>query len=113
MKINFEIRNAERSPYTGIYIFPYELRIVDEHLLPQTAVKQRCALNGHLMEIDDRIVVRGGISDQLPISLHKEWAEDMEKKQHTWACCFHWDGLLLTAFREKAYIENCQNIIQL
>lgn len=118
--ISFTIKNTEIEPYK-IYTLPYE---IIEHSQYLTAEKQRCKLNGYELNINDRVVVRGEISSQLPVALHREWAENIEDvkkhtwgvpedKRHTWVCCFHWDGYSLTSFPEKAWIENCQSIIYL
>ena len=105
--ILFTIQNVSQE-IGKIYTLPYE--IIEHYTPPHSDVAQKCALNGYILDIDDRVVVEGQISEQLPVNLHETWATESEG---TWRCGFLWDGSTLTSYPQDSWIGGCSDIIKI
>lgn len=104
--ISFTIQNVSQER-GKVYTLPYE--ISECYTRANSDVAQKCTLNGYILNIGDRVVVEGKLSKQLPIALHKTWAND----EGTWRCGFLWDGHTLTAYPQDSWIGGCSGIIKI
>lgn len=109
--LKFTIETSQPNP-----VCPYTISKSGTH----SGDPERCELNGKIMNIGDRLAVRGVIPVGSPIKLYRDWAvefvgkaplcfspvlnswyEKAELETGTdvhWAVCLDWDGYSLTGF---------------
>ncbi len=119
--LNFTIETSQPNPTC-----PYTISKAGTH----SGDPEKCELNGKVLNVSDRVAVRGVIPVGSPIKLYQDWAVEFAGKEPSlfttvlsswyekaeietgtsvhWIVCLDWDGYSLTAFPEPNYISGLE-----